>query len=204
MDRGADAEGRPDAPLIAATVRGKAQATKTSRRNPHWAWWWESLAVCGSVACMAGILIILARTNDRPLSDWTFFLSLPATIAVFSTSAKSMAAFAVGAGVSQSKWLHFRSGSRPLRDLDRYEEASRGPLGSSWVLVAGPWGLVSIGALATVLALGFDVFVQQLVQLETRDVAVDDTRAVLGLSHEYIGGAKTAAGIILNPGAVDG
>ena len=164
----------------------KSVRTKGSK---HREWRWELLAVAVSLLCMAGIVAVIARMNERPLSHWTFFLSLPATIAIFSTSAKSMAAVFVAAAVGQAKWLHFRS-PRPLRDLDLLDDASRGPMGSLRLLYGGPWGLVSLGALVTLLAVGFDVSVQQVVRFDTRDVAVNDGSAVLGLSHEYIAGAQ--------------
>ncbi|KLU85043.1 hypothetical protein MAPG_04075 [Magnaporthiopsis poae ATCC 64411] len=206
MDRGPE----PDSPLVSPLMKSTSVRVKhhqeehnsddteppqTRTRRQPWAWWWEMLAIVASLLCMAGIVIILARMNGRPLTNWTFFLSLPATIAVFSTAAKSLAAVAIGASISQSKWLHFRAGPRPLGDLDRFEEASRGPMGSLKLVGAGPWGLVTIGALATVLALGFDVFIQQLVRLDPRDVAFDDGRAALGLSHDYITGALPPYGL---------
>ena len=205
MDRGPESDSRLVSPLMKSTpVRAKhnqehdsddTESPQTRTRSQPWAWWWETLAIVASLLCMAGIVIILVRMNNRPLTNWTFFLSLPATIAVFSTAAKSLAAAAIGASISQPKWLHFRAGPRPLGDFDRFEEASRGPMGSLKLVGAGPWGLVTIGALATVLALGFDVFIQQLVRLDPRDVAFDDGRAVLGLSHDYITGAGAPRGV---------
>lgn len=204
MDRGLESDGQLVSPLIKSTsVRVKhhqehgsddTESPQTRTRRQPWAWWWETLAIVASLLCMSGIVIILVRMNGRPLTHWTFFLSLPATIAVFSTAAKSLAAVAIGASISQSKWLHFRAGPRPLGDFDRFEEASRGPLGSLKLVGAGPWGLATIGALATVLALGFDVFIQQLVRLDPRDVAFDNGRAVLGLSHDYVTGASAPSG----------
>jgi len=128
--------------------------------------------------------------KDRPLTDWQFFLSIPATVALFGTALKSTAAFAVGGCVSQYKWLHFRASPRKLVDLDLIEEAGRGPLGSLVLLARRPMGLASIAAAVTLLALALETFVQQTVQLNPRDVAVEDGKAVLGLAHTYNGGAQ--------------
>ncbi|EJT71271.1 hypothetical protein GGTG_10530 [Gaeumannomyces tritici R3-111a-1] len=208
MNRSPEYDSPLDSPLMkSSAVRAKShkehgsgdsESAQSRRRKQPWPWWWETLAIAASVLCTAGIVAVLARMNGRPLANWDFILGLPATIAVFSTAAKSLAVVALTASIGQSKWLHFRAAPRPLRDLDRFDEASRGPMGSLKLVGAGPWGLATIGALATVLALGFDVFVQQLVRLETRDVPFDDARAVLGLSHDYITGAKIPAGLDLS------
>ena len=193
MNRGRESDRRLQKPLMqptpeTATAEEEGSLTEClkSKQSDHWAWWWELTSVIGSALCTASIVAILASMHGKPLSNWTFLLSLPATIALFSTAAKLLAGVAAAAGISQSKWLHFRSNPRPLRDFDLFENASRGPMGSLRLLGFGPWGLVSIGAFATVLAVGFDVFAQQLVQLDIKDVMVDDGTAVLGLAHEYI------------------
>ncbi|KAK4148431.1 hypothetical protein C8A00DRAFT_19736, partial [Chaetomidium leptoderma] len=126
--------------------------------------------------------------------DWNFFLSIAATIAIFGMASKSAAAFAIGGCVSQYKWIHFQSAPRRLGDLDLIEEASRGPLGSLVLLARRPLGLASIAAVVTLLALGFETFVQQMVQFNPIDVAVVDGKAVLGLAHVYNSGAKQAPG----------
>jgi hypothetical protein len=155
-----------------------------------WEWWWELLSMAFSIACMIGIVVVLLVFQDRPQTDWGGgWLSITATIAILSTGAKSAAALAVGAALSQYKWLHFRTAPRKLTDLDLLEEASRGPLGSLTLLAKRPLGLASIGAVVTLLAIGFDVFIQQMVTFEPRDVAMDDGKALLGLSHHYDSGA---------------
>jgi hypothetical protein len=159
-----------------------------------WEWWWELLSMAFSIACMVGIVVVLLVFQDRPQTDWRGgWLSITGTIAILSTGAKSAAALAVGAALSQYKWLHFRTAPRKLTDLDLLEEASRGPLGSLTLLAKRPLGLASIGAVVTLLAIGFDVFIQQMVTFEPRDVASYDGKALLGLSHHYDSGATRVA-----------
>jgi hypothetical protein len=148
---------------------------------------------------MAAVVAILATMNNRELADWQFFLSIPATIAIFGMASKSAAAFAIGGCVSQYKWIHFKSAPRQLTDLDLIEEASRGPLGSLILLARRPMGLASIAAVVTLLALGFETFVQQMVEFNSLDVARDagansNRTAVLGLAHSYYSGAKQTGG----------
>jgi hypothetical protein len=145
-------------------------------------WWWEILMSVATLAFMAAIVAVL------------FFLSSPATLAVFSTAAKSAAASALGSCISQSKWLHFLK-PRKLADLDLIEDAARGPYGSAWLLLLRPRSLATIGAFLTIAALGYDTFIQQVVDLSPEDVFVDEPTAILGLNHYYNGGGTNAPGV---------
>ncbi|KAH6854330.1 hypothetical protein B0I37DRAFT_300993 [Chaetomium sp. MPI-CAGE-AT-0009] len=146
-----------------------------------------------SLACMAAIVAILVTTKDQPLDDWDFYFGIPATLAFLGLIAKSTAAIGVGSCISQYKWLYFKRKPRKLTDLDLLEEASRGPLGSLILLARRPMGLASIGAIVTLLAMALEVFVQQMVQMNPRDVSYDDGTAVLGLAHTYNGGTQPIA-----------
>lgn len=99
----------------------------------------------------------------------------------------------MAACISQSKWLHFNTATRTLGDLDLFEEASRGPVGSLKLLATRPRGLASIGSMATVLALGLDVFIQQIMRFAPVDVARDDGNALFGLTHSYFARARLVA-----------
>lgn len=72
--------------------------------------------------------------------------------------------FVAGAGISQLKW-HWYSQRRPLNDLSTYDEASRGPWGSTKLLWTARWRHLAafLGALITVVALGVDPFTQAVV-----------------------------------------
>ncbi|KAK4123833.1 hypothetical protein N657DRAFT_656169 [Parathielavia appendiculata] len=161
-------------------------------------WRWELLSLVFSIGCMISIVTILLAYQDRPQSDWHGgFLSITATIAIFSTGANMAAALALGACLSQYKWLHFRKSPRKLTDLDLIEEAGRGPLGSLVLLAKRPLGLASVGAVVVLLSSMFDVFVQQTVTFESRDVA-KDSGALLGLAHTYDSGARRIYGADFN------
>ncbi|ORY69038.1 uncharacterized protein BCR38DRAFT_472446 [Pseudomassariella vexata] len=165
------------------------------KREKHpvlrWGWIWEALSVTASFGCMVAVMVILIKMQEQPLSDWAFFISLNATIAIFITAAKSMLLLSVAACISQCKWTHFKASARKLHELDLFEEASRGPLGSLVLLFRVRWrlGVATLGGLATILALGIDAFAQQVVTLYSRDVPSDDGNATFGLSHFYDSGA---------------
>ncbi|KAK1765971.1 hypothetical protein QBC33DRAFT_612101 [Phialemonium atrogriseum] len=151
-------------------------------------WSWEILAITVSLGCMTSIVTILVKMKDHPLSEWTFSLSLPATISISSTAAKSTAGFGVAACISQYKWLYFKMAARTLGDFDLFEEASRGPVGSLRLLATRPRELASIGARGYYTRFGFTPFT----------VAVDDGRASFGLAHRYRASARSIDGVGVN------
>lgn len=152
-------------------------------------WWFEILAVLTSLCCTAGIIIILIVVENNLLDDWKLpYLSIPTTLSILTTASKSALAFAVSGAISQHKWLHFRNGSRRLIDFDLFDQASRGPYGSVFLLLKRPKVLANLGAIAILLSLAVDPSVQQIIDLNPREVEVEDGRASFGLAHQYHGG----------------
>lgn len=134
---------------------GNAADVSPAPSNTAFGWRFELLALAFSVGCILSIVAILLSFQDRPKDEWHGGpLSITGAIAIFSTGANLSAALAIGACISQYKWLHFRKAPHRLADLDVLEEASRGPLGSLLLLIKRPCGLASIGAVVTLLALG--------------------------------------------------
>ena len=147
-----------------------------------------------SFGCMVAVVAILASMQSTPLSHWTFPIALNATIAIFITTSKSMALLVIAACIAQSKWILLKSSRMPrrLQELDLFEEASRGPLGAIMLLPRVHWDswIASIGAIATILALGIDTFAQQVVRLETVTIEVADNNVSFGLSRLYNSSAQ--------------
>ncbi|KAK4164095.1 hypothetical protein QBC43DRAFT_53988 [Cladorrhinum sp. PSN259] len=155
-------------------------------------WWLEVVGVLVSLLCTASILVILIVMDGQPLGQWKLpYLSLPTTLSIFTTTSKSAILFGIGAAISQEKWRHFTQ-RRPQRliDLDLFDQASRGPQGSFFLLFKKPKVLASWGALATLLLLAVDPTVQQIIDLPTDDDQVDDGKASFGLAHNYSHGYR--------------
>ncbi|KAG8158222.1 hypothetical protein KVR01_011983 [Diaporthe batatas] len=98
----------------------------------------------------------------------------------------------VAACIGQSKWAYFSAKARRLADVDIMEAAARGPLGSIMMLSRIPWGVATLGAVVTVLALGVDTFAQQVISTEAVPEWADDGTAAFGLARDYFGGALGA------------
>lgn len=157
-------------------------------------WIWELLSIVTSLGCLAAVVVILARMQGRPLSDWTFLINLNATVALLVAASKAAAMCSIGSCFSQSKWLHFKTTPRKLEDLDLFQEASRGPLGAffllftSWIWIRP---ILVVGSVATVLALGADTFGQLVVNIDSyQDLEVFDGHSSFGLTHVYDSGVK--------------
>ena len=71
-------------------------------------------------------------------------------------------------GLGQLKWVWFAESERRLDDLEKFDSATRGLTGSAKLL----WRLkgqhfATVGAIAIILALGFDPFIQNLIHYDT-------------------------------------
>ena len=107
-------------------------------------WIEEVVYVVISFLLLVTLVIILRIYDGRPLTDWqgaismgTFSvnISLNFIVAVLGTISKANIAVAVEAGLSQAKWLWFSQRRRSLLDYKRFDDASRGPLGSARLLL---------------------------------------------------------------------
>ncbi|KAK4213829.1 hypothetical protein QBC37DRAFT_285129 [Rhypophila decipiens] len=137
----------------------------------------------GALLCEAAIVIILARTQDRPLdSAWRFYFSINTVISTLTAVGKSFMLFGVSSCLGQLKWVYFlpsRKGN-PLSHFGYFDEAAKGPLGALRILLTGVthllgWGAY-IGAFIVLLSLAIDPFAQQVVSFPVREVIVPATQ----------------------------
>ncbi|KAM0254675.1 hypothetical protein ACHAQJ_006525 [Trichoderma viride] len=162
-----------------------------------WSTWWntEILAMIISIACMAVLVWVLARFQNQLSSTWSFWISLNAIVAIAATVIKATLLAAVSACLSQEKWWHFSHKSRKLQDLAAIDYASRGPIGSLWLLLGTSWGFASLGAIITVLCLGTDTFFQQIVGFESENTyTLQDGSATFGYTHSYSSFVNSSVG----------
>ena len=151
--------------------------------TPWYETWWgfELAAICISFAAFASLVAVLATSNNHVQRTFLWQgLTLNGLVAILSTLTRASLLFAVAAAIDQSKWITFSqnqsgtSKSRPLEDLEYFDQASRGAWGSAKLLLynRGGW-LVSLGALLVIQSLAFDTFAQQVVTTRSRNVAAE-------------------------------
>jgi hypothetical protein len=109
-----------------------------SRTIYHW-WSFEIFAAVLSIGTFAAIIGILAHFDGKIAHELGNGITLNGLISALSTGLKEAFMIPICSGLSQSKWTWFSRGqgrrSKPkLEDLNTFDEASRGWLGSSVLL----------------------------------------------------------------------
>ncbi|KAK7949048.1 uncharacterized protein PG986_009934 [Apiospora aurea] len=158
-------------------------------------WWmFEIIACCGSTIALAAILVTLGLMDQRPLHAWPMKITLNSFIAFMSTIAKAALVIPVAEGISQLKWIWFRS-KGSLEDIQKFDEASRGSWGSLKLLLYNKQvHLAKLGAFVMIAALCMDPFVQQVVTYPTQMVASPHLNATIPIAREY---SNYAPGVIM-------
>ena len=99
-------------------------------------WLWEILAVLLSLGTFSALIILLIVYDGRAVTQLPRGISLNAIVSILATISKASLTFSITASLSQFKWLLFSGRARRLKDLQLYDDASRGPLGSSRLLIS--------------------------------------------------------------------
>jgi hypothetical protein len=147
------------------------------RHNPWYlSWQQETWAMGFSICCLVATCIIMAWIDGRRLSIWHWAIQPNAVVSLLLVSSKAALMLSTAACLSQLKWTHFQSAPRKLKDLETFDDASRGPWGSLRLLFARGTGsldaAVRLGCAITVLVLAMETFGQQLLSFPERRVSV--------------------------------
>ncbi|KAK1709379.1 hypothetical protein BDP67DRAFT_568067 [Colletotrichum lupini] len=156
----------------------RAKPKKSKVATSEYSWTLEIWALVLSIAALVTAIALLSAYDGKPLSKWAFFFTFNTIISILGTVSRVSLAFGVGACLSQGKWNLFRRKDDYMISYDRFEEAGRGPLGSArllWHIKRRHW--VSLGALATVVLLGFEPFVQAVVELYEKEVDSSEVKS---------------------------
>lgn len=182
--------------------------TKPKKPQSAWVrlsatWWMEIVTIFISTGCMAGLIAILASFQNRLTTDWTFFISINAAVAIAITAARATLLAAVSVFLSQEKWSHFNNKARRLQDLNTIDRASRGPLGSVQMLFTVSWGWATVSAVVMILSLLTDTFVQQVVNFQPSTIyAHQEGSATFGHALGYSGALDFEWGTSMHDGVL--
>ncbi|TIA60109.1 hypothetical protein D6C77_04386 [Aureobasidium pullulans] len=151
------------------------------RRNPWYlSWQQETWAMIFSLSCLIAVAVIMAWIDGKRLSIWHWAIQPNAVISVLIVSSKAALMISTASCVSQLKWTHFQKRPRQLRDLEGFDDASRGAWGSLQLLFSPSGYLnvaVTLGCSVTVLVLAMETFGQQLLSFPERRVTVANETA---------------------------
>lgn len=112
-------------------------------------WWLEIICVLIAIAAIAAIFGTLAPHAGQPLPRWPYNLSINALISIYvvvlkaavlliitqgKSPSSSICLMLMREGFGQLKWIWFRE-TRPLRDVEIYDQASRGSVRGALTLI---------------------------------------------------------------------
>jgi hypothetical protein len=142
-------------------------------------WWlWEIISIFVSLICMACIVVVLLSYHNRPIPSLPAGLTFNALVSLLATLSKAAMLVTVASCISQLKW-HWFSSTRKMRDFELFDQASRGPWGSFGLIARtrSPW-LVGLGAFITIMALGVEPFMQQIIFFTVEPMATPTTPTI--------------------------
>ncbi|KAJ9617383.1 hypothetical protein H2204_013849 [Knufia peltigerae] len=169
-------------PIQTVPERGPSWWDRISLDN----WLWELGAATLCLCVLASIVGILIAYDNHAVPDLPEGISINAIISFLASLAKASLMVILAASIRQEKWLWFIDRPRPLDVVDSFEEASRGPYGSLELILTWKGSFRALlAALVTILALGFEPFIQQLVQINVVNVPTNSEPATIRTPTSY-------------------
>ena len=125
-------------PSATSTPNGEREKTEAVRPKPQkkWmkkpgGWFWELVTWLFGTLSILAIVLVLGLFNDKNVEQWKSSIRINTIVSILSQVAVSALMVSVSACVGQMKWVWYQA-ERSLIDIDidRFDFASRGPLGS--------------------------------------------------------------------------
>ncbi|GKT41434.1 uncharacterized protein ColSpa_01615 [Colletotrichum spaethianum] len=159
-----------------------------------WYYIWEVFGILISGLAIVAICMVVKHFDNNEVPNWTakvpgkkepFRLTINSLLSMLSVLGSTCAMIPVTKSLGQLKYLWFMEQDRKLADLEVFDSASRGKFGSAQLI----WKLrfkhlAVLGGLASLLALAYGPFVQNLltVNIEYREA---DHNALLSYAFSY-------------------
>lgn len=103
-------------------------------------WTVEIISFTIALFSLVAVIGVLAHYDGEAMPNWPTGMTLNTLIALLTAIANAALASPLQQGLSQLKWINFKRESRPLTDMEAYDDASRGIWGSIKLLVMGRGG----------------------------------------------------------------
>ncbi|KAI1502035.1 hypothetical protein F5X99DRAFT_427659 [Biscogniauxia marginata] len=114
----------------------------------------------------------IKRKAATPVSH--FFLSANAVVSTLAAISRTTLAFSISSCLGQVKWNWFKKQSDNLIGFDRFDDASRGPWGSLWLIIwlrASHW--VILTAIVTIISMAFEPLLQVVISFSGQMNPID-------------------------------
>ena len=105
-----------------------------SRGDAIYVWALDIGSILLSLALLITIFVVLDMYNGHNYPNWDYGINLNSVVAIISLGLRTTLLFTLSRIVSQDKWAIFRKPTK-LVELDRIDQASRGPFGAFILLV---------------------------------------------------------------------
>ncbi|KAH0438433.1 hypothetical protein CcaCcLH18_03420 [Colletotrichum camelliae] len=173
-----------------------------------WYYVWEGFGILLSGISIIAICIVVNHFDGNEVPGCTaavpgrskpFRLTINSLVSILSVLGSTCAMIPVTKGLGQLKYLWFMEQDRRLADLEVFDSASRGKVGSAQLI----WKLrfkhlAVLGGLASLLALAYGPFVQNLLVVEIQYRPADNN-ALLSYAVSYYFEPLTGTGMQISP-----
>lgn len=155
-------------PTSPSSPLGRSQTlpdSKHARQAVQHTWALEYVALLLAVLITIALVLLLVFADGKPVSHFSALsLSFNTIISILAAVIHTALAYAIGSCLAQEKWNWYKTRPDSLAGFERFEQASRGPWGSFWLLIwinIRHWA--ALGALVTIVLLAFEPFLQAVV-----------------------------------------
>lgn len=177
--------------LTADTIEDVSMIPVKAELGKWTPWSYEILVATASAISFSCFIATLHEFDGELQKNWHYrYVTRNTVIAAMSTITRASLLGTVAVSLSQNKWTWFstsRRRCRKLQGLEIFDNASRGVAGSFRLLGTVKHDhIASLGALVTVLALGFDAFAQNILGVQYYEVTHKSNSSVGNVSRSEI------------------
>ncbi|KAH7146350.1 hypothetical protein EDB81DRAFT_488501 [Dactylonectria macrodidyma] len=146
-------------------------------------WSFEGVLTLFSLSLLIATIIILFKFDGLEQPDWAYGINLSTLLAILSTMLRGSLVLIAAEVISHQKWVWFDN-TRPLKDFQTFDDASRGVWGS-FQLIFLTWkphiGLFA--ALIIILSFTIGPFTQQTLNNYVCQVPWEEANATISAAH---------------------
>ncbi|PYH94736.1 hypothetical protein BO71DRAFT_398675 [Aspergillus ellipticus CBS 707.79] len=187
----------PSTSTMISSDSSKQKNSGSSLKTNQNGWWIEILSSVASALCLVAIIVVLAKIDGKLLSSSIVRISPNTTISILSTAAKALMITTISSCISQLKWLQLTRKEHGLKNLQPFDDASRGPAGSFmfFFTTKPPHFLAYIGCFITIVAIAFDPCAQEILKYVQKPTRTPGVHSSITRSQIYDNGNQGVSGV---------